>query len=387
MSQKSSHQLAALERLKALYAAKGSFLDLALAEPEIKQLGLMGMVHGDSQRLIWNFDSFLSWYAAASNLNFSPFRHTAPLINKSPPPVDDEIGDVKAKSAALKRLLFLRTQHGASLGVPQASGDIKLLGIKVYWDADIQLILDNFDHFVRWYKPGIRQSIHFYRDDIKSQKNYEAEKLRGAIEEKEDIDFNKRLLESIKVHAHTLHRKRRKIVYTNDYGVEKGRDKWEKEVRNFVIDTTSPLKRHLASYEHACIWLKSVDDFLDGSENSFLAAPPALDMSGAEYELLCQDILENAGWEVLRNGGTGDQGVDLIATLNGLRVAIQCKRYTSSVGNKAVQEIVAGMIHENCNRAVVVSNAPYTAGAIALARTNKVVLTDDGALDGLYRLL
>jgi len=86
-------------------------------------------------------------------------------------------------------------------------------------------------------------------------------------------------------------------------------------------------------------------------------------MSGIDYEVYCARILQEAGWEVETTVASGDQGVDLIAMIEDIRVCIQCKRYSKPVGNKAVQEIIAGMTHWNGTHAVVVSNAGFTKAA------------------------
>ena len=100
--------------------------------------------------------------------------------------------------------------------------------------------------------------------------------------------------------------------------------------------------------------------------------------TGVDYERYCAARLSDDGWHVRMTPATGDQGVDLIATLGSLKVAIQCKFYNQSVGNKAVQEVVAGRIHVGANAAVVISNAGYTPGARALARsTGTLLLTHD----------
>tara|TARA_B100000941_G_scaffold31022_1_gene18436 strand:+ start:232 stop:366 length:135 start_codon:yes stop_codon:yes gene_type:complete len=43
--------------------------------------------------------------------------------------------------------------------------------------------------------------------------------------------------------------------------------------------------------------------------------------------------------EVKETDNTGDQGVDLIATINELRICIQCKDNLKAIGDKAVQKI------------------------------------------------
>jgi len=96
-------------------------------------------------------------------------------------------------------------------------------------------------------------------------------------------------------------------------------------------------------------------------------------MSGIDYEDYCARILQEAGWEVEATVASGDQGVDLIAMIEDIRVCIQCKRYSKPVGNKAVQEIVAGMTHWNGTHAVVVSNAGFTKAAQKLAKINRSI--------------
>jgi restriction system protein len=49
------------------------------------------------------------------------------------------------------------------------------------------------------------------------------------------------------------------------------------------------------------------------------------------------------GFSVRKTKVTGDQGVDLIVEGEGRLIAVQAKGYTGSVGNKAVQEVYAGM--------------------------------------------
>ena len=47
-------------------------------------------------------------------------------------------------------------------------------------------------------------------------------------------------------------------------------------------------------------------------------------MTGIEFEEYCKSILEEVGWEVEDTPTSGDQ-VDLIASIEDVRVCIQCK--------------------------------------------------------------
>ena len=107
------------------------------------------------------------------------------------------------------------------------------------------------------------------------------------------------------------------------------------------------------------------------------------DMSGEDYEVYCGNILEIAGWVVEQTSKTNDQGVDLIGAIDDLKVCIQCKRYTNPVGNKAVQEIIAGQQFYGGTHAVVVSNAGFTKSAQTLASKTGVILISDEELENL----
>jgi hypothetical protein len=98
------------------------------------------------------------------------------------------------------------------------------------------------------------------------------------------------------------------------------------------------------------------------------------DMSPNEFETFCADELRRVGWNAYVTKRSRDQGVDVVADKNGVRVVVQCKLYSRPVGNKAVQEIAAARTHEQAEYAVVASNNKYTPDAEQLASTTKVLL-------------
>lgn len=100
-------------------------------------------------------------------------------------------------------------------------------------------------------------------------------------------------------------------------------------------------------------------------------------MEGHEFEYWCADLLKQFGYsEVSVTKGSGDQGVDILATKNGKKYAIQCKRYESKLSNTPVQEVIAGKSFYDCDVAVVMTNNYFTDGAIALAHKIGVELWD-----------
>ena len=104
-------------------------------------------------------------------------------------------------------------------------------------------------------------------------------------------------------------------------------------------------------------------------------------MSGQEFEQAIAKIFKNMGYQVTMTPTTGDQGIDIIAVRNGIRIGIQAKCYTGKVGNSAVQEVVAGKQYYNLNRCVVVTNSTFTSAAVALAKANNVTLWDRHVLE------
>lgn len=100
-------------------------------------------------------------------------------------------------------------------------------------------------------------------------------------------------------------------------------------------------------------------------------------MTGPQFEEFCADVLRRSGFgHVQLMGGSGDQGVDIIAINGGMRYAIQCKRYSGKLGNTPVQEVFAGQMHYGCDLAAVMTNSYFTPGAVELAGSTRVLLWD-----------
>ncbi|MDO4976829.1 MAG: restriction endonuclease [Eubacteriales bacterium] len=97
-------------------------------------------------------------------------------------------------------------------------------------------------------------------------------------------------------------------------------------------------------------------------------------MSGSEFESVVCELFKKMGYAAFVTKASGDQGVDVIAEKNGVKIGIQAKCYSNTVGNSAIQEVVAGKKFYTCNRILVVTNNYYTKSAIELAAANGVTL-------------
>jgi restriction system protein len=99
-------------------------------------------------------------------------------------------------------------------------------------------------------------------------------------------------------------------------------------------------------------------------------------MSGGQFEVFAAQVLRGMGYRTTVLGGSGDQGVDIVAVGSNGKVAVQCKNYKRAVGNKPVQEVYAGARHHNCDSAWVIAPKGYTKGAHELAASVGVLLFD-----------
>lgn len=111
-------------------------------------------------------------------------------------------------------------------------------------------------------------------------------------------------------------------------------------------------------------------------------------MSGETFEKYCAKLLRGYGYTNIQfTKATGDFGVDIIAYGNNRRYAIQCKRYSSKLGGKSIQEVVAGCNYYNCDEGMVMTNNFFTDNAIKLANANGVTLVDRNDLIKMIRSL
>lgn len=107
-------------------------------------------------------------------------------------------------------------------------------------------------------------------------------------------------------------------------------------------------------------------------------------LNGFEFEELIGELFRKAGYKVNVTKKSGDQGADLVVEKDGVCTAIQTKRYAGSVGNTAVQEVVAAMKYYDCDKSMVITTGVFTKGALELASRNGVQLVDKKGLDDLF---
>lgn len=194
----------------------------------------------------------------------------------------------------------------------------------------------------------------------------------------------------IEQHMDALVRRRAQLVRSDPYG-KLQRETWVKEIEYFVAHHLRPAlsTAELSALVSGHISLpRIVDARVEGTANSRPVFQQfSKDLTPTDFELFCAEQLKTCGWNARVTTQSRDQGVDVIAEKTGIRVVLQCKLYSNPVGNKAVQEIVAGRAYERAHYGAVVTNTTYTSPAQQLAATNNILLLHYQDLPKLEELL
>ena len=98
-----------------------------------------------------------------------------------------------------------------------------------------------------------------------------------------------------------------------------------------------------------------------------------------------QIFIKNGFSNITVTPGSGDQGVDITASKGGKKYGIHCKYYEGTVGNKAVQEVYAGIAYYGCDIAMVITNSTFSKSAVELASRLNVILQENIGAILLYQ--
>jgi restriction system protein len=177
----------------------------------------------------------------------------------------------------------------------------------------------------------------------------------------------------IKQRLGELHSQRCQLMAFDDSGARQ-LARWERERAQFITTQLAP------QLDPARFTPARLAEEIERLLGEYSKRRPMLDrkrmerMDPYDFEKMCASILYDHGWQTKLHGGSGDQGIDVEARKGGKLVVIQCKKYSSPIGNKAVQEALAGKVHIKADFAAVVTNAAYTKGARELSATTGVHL-------------
>lgn len=147
---------------------------------------------------------------------------------------------------------------------------------------------------------------------------------------------------------------------------------------NVIMDLDSFLK--LTGSFHGHMPEESTSKELDYMMNDHIPSSKR----GQHFETQCAELLKKNGFiNVIVTKKSGDHGADVLAEKDGISYAIQCKYYSNSVGNKAVQEVYAAKTYYKKDIAVVMTNSIFTLQAREEAAATGVKLWDKDRLQSL----
>lgn len=113
---------------------------------------------------------------------------------------------------------------------------------------------------------------------------------------------------------------------------------------------------------------------------------PYDNMNGHDFEYFCANILKKNGFSNVEvTQGSGDHGIDILADKEDISYAIQCKCYSSNIGNAAVQQAHTGKSLYHKDIAVVLTNQYFTTQAKEEANALGVKLWDRNKLEEMIK--
>ena len=147
----------------------------------------------------------------------------------------------------------------------------------------------------------------------------------------------------IREHIDALRIKQLQKLRRDDYGNLLNKA-WLKEVDYFYDNV---LLRDLPQVHTDKLSKKEIYPIVDAEIEAYTKKKPISDqdvtsLSPTAFESYCAQLLTENGWQATTTKASGDQGIDVIATKDGIKAVFQCKKHSSPVGNKAVQEAIAG---------------------------------------------
>ena len=157
---------------------------------------------------------------------------------------------------------------------------------------------------------------------------------------------------------------------------KKNKEKEIKELEITLYNLEMSVKESQDTINQLDEMIKRREKIIIGSELKYIENS----LTGLEFEQYASELLTNNGYVCSLTKASGDGGVDVIATKDGYKYAIQCKLYSGTVGNKAVQEVYSAQGLNKCDYAIVLTNSFFTNQAIEQASVLNVQLWDRNKL-------
>ena len=257
---------------------------------------------------------------------------------------------------------FLNT---AELSASIASETTYVLTFIEEWD-EMMVALKN----LTWLEGKVKSMSGSPSADVRKLNSEFQWKLRDAIERARDAAIS----DIRGVYRNSKERKKfRASSFIDD--INDVRDRFSEETSEFTYEAVQMVRQASGYYEESQTEEDTYNFMEFGGVDAELLSVDL--MEGHEFERWCADLLKKSGFSnVSVTPGSGDQGVDVLAEKDGIRYAIQCKCYSSDLGNTPVQEVNTGKVFYRCQIGVVMTNRYFTNGAKEAASATGTLLWD-----------
>jgi hypothetical protein len=99
-------------------------------------------------------------------------------------------------------------------------------------------------------------------------------------------------------------------------------------------------------------------------------------LDGYAFEQATAEVLRKHQFTAMVTPGSGDGGVDIQVTRNGLKGVVQCKAHVACVGPHVVRDLYGVIHHCGVDFGIIVSRGGFTRGAIEFARDKPILFLD-----------
>lgn len=243
---------------------------------------------------------------------------------------------------------------------------------KIFGAEELYILAGTFFILFLWKLPSVLDEIDEFYGFITNRKGRRLKKIKNL-----EIEFNAELNTIIKKESNNIISGYMSNVSIDAFG-EKNYKKFRKELLSFIKKKSSTLKLIEEFGGEITDWEEIITQIIEITEEKIDAKNKKIkfnsNMSPYEYESFCANEFNQNGWKSFATSGSSDQGVDVVATKGRTKLVAQCKMFAKPVGNKAVQEIVAGKRFYKASKGVVIATNGFTKSAYALADANKIKL-------------
>ena len=99
-------------------------------------------------------------------------------------------------------------------------------------------------------------------------------------------------------------------------------------------------------------------------------------LDGLEFEAAVVELLALLGFEQVEHIGGFDKGADIVAVRDGVRTAVQAKRWSTAIDLKSVRQLVDGIHRYECTAGLLVTNSFLTKPALECAESWDIEVWD-----------